>query len=83
MTIHNIQIHKSSWNGELVCSATIISKDWRYCNNVIYWSSDSRWASDYNYLSDNQKKLCRREWNKLAKSMDIKLKISLFSPDFL
>lgn len=74
MTIHNIQIHTSTWNGELVCSATIIPKDWKYCNNVVYWSEDNRWASDYNNLSDNQKKLCRREWYKLAKTLGISRK---------
>ena len=74
MTIHNIQIHKSNWNGELVCSATIMSKDWRYCNNIVHWSEDNRWAGDYNNLSDNQKKLCRKAWYKLAKTMNIKRK---------
>ena len=73
MTIHNIQIHKSNWNG-LVCKATIISKNWKYCNNVVYWPDDNRWADDYNNLSDNQKKLCRKAWYKLAKTMGIKRK---------
>ena len=71
MTIHNINI-KSSWNGELVCSATIVGC--KYCNNIIHWSSDNRWASDYDKLSDNQKKLCRKAWYKLAKTMGIKCK---------
>ena len=70
MTIHNIKIHKSNWNG-LVCKATIMSS-WN-CNNVVYWPDDNRWASDYN-LSDNQKKLCRKAWYKLAKTMGIKRK---------
>ena len=74
MTIQNIDIHKSTWNDELVCSATILSKDWRYCNNIVYWSSDNRWASDYNTLSDNQKKMCRKAWYKLAKTLGINRK---------
>ena len=74
MTIHNIDIHTSSWNGELVCSATIISKYSKCCNTVVYWSSDNRWASDYDKLSDNQKKLCRKEWHKLAKTIGISRK---------
>ena len=72
MTIHNIDIHKSNWNGELVCSATIVG--YKYCNNIIHWSSDNRWASDYDKLSDNQKKLCRKEWHKLAKNLGISYK---------
>ena len=74
MTIHNIDIHKSTWNGELVCSATIISEYLKCCNNIVHWSSDNRWASDYNNLSDNQKKLCRKEWHKLAKTIGISRK---------
>ena len=74
MTIHNIDIHESSWNGELVCSATIISKNWKYCNTIVYWSSDNRWASDYDRLSNNQKKLCRKAWYKMAKTLGINRK---------
>ena len=74
MIINNIQIHKSNWNGELVCSATIISKNWKYFNNIVHWSSDNCWASNSDNLSDNQKKLCRKAWYKLAKTMGIKRK---------
>ena len=74
MTIDNINIHRSNWNGELVCSATIMSKDWRYCNNIVHWSSDNFWTSDYDKLSDSQKKLCRKEWYKLAKTLGISKK---------
>lgn len=74
MTIHDIDIHKSIYNGELVCRATIVSKDWKYNNTVVYWSSDNRWASDYDKLSDSQKKLCRKAWYKLAKTMGINRK---------
>ena len=73
MTIHNIDIHTSS-RGELVCSASIVSKNWKYCNNVVHLSSDNRWLSDYAFLSDNQKKMCRKEWNKLAKTLGISRK---------
>ena len=74
MTIHNIQIHKSNWNGELVCSATIMSKDWRYCNNIVHWSSDNCWDSDYDKLSDSQKKLCTKAWYTRAKTLGINRK---------
>ena len=74
MTIHNVSV-----NNQLICKATIVSNDWKYCNNVMYDCLDRRWFSDFPTISDNQKKMCMREWNKLAKSMDVKLKIS-FSP---
>ena len=58
-----------------------IHNDWKYCNNVMYDCLDRRWFSDFPTISDNQKKMCMREWNKLAKSMDVNLKISLFHPE--
>ena len=76
MTIHNVGI-----NNQLICRATIVSKKWKYCNNIMYDCYSGRWFSDYIALSDNQKKMCRREWNKLAKSMNLKLKISFFPPE--
>ena len=71
MTIHNSLIH-TNWNGELVCSVTIVG--YKYCNNIVHWSSDNRWASDYDKLSDSQKRLARKAWYKLAKTMGIKCK---------
>ena len=68
MTIHNIEVYKSSFNNQLVCKATIVSKNWRV-NNIIYLCDKARWLSDYDFLSDNQKKLCRKEWYKLAKTL--------------
>ena len=56
----------------------IIHNDWKYCNNVMYDCSDSRWFSDFPTISDSQKKM---EWNKLVKSMDVRLKISFFPPE--
>ena len=55
-----------------------VSKNWKYC---MYDCSDSRWFSDFPTISDSQKKMCRKEWNKLAKSMDVRLKISFFPPE--
>lgn len=62
MTIHNVSV-----NNQLICKATIVSKDWKYCNNVMYDCLGRRWFSDFPTISDNQKKMCMREWNKLAK----------------
>ena len=81
MTIHNIRIYRSGYTNQLICKATIVSKDWKYCNNIMYDCCGRRWFSDFPTISDNQKKLCRREWNKLAKSMDVRLKISFFPPE--
>ena len=74
MTIDNIKIYKSSFNDLLVCKATIFSKNLRYINNIIYLCDSTRWLSDYDFLSDNQKKMCRREWYKMAKTLGINRK---------
>ena len=74
MTIENIKIYTSDYSNKIVCRATLTSKNWKYCNNVVHWSEDNRWASDYDKLSDSQKRLCRKEWYKLAKTMGIKCK---------
>ena len=47
MTIHNVGI-----NNQLICRATIASKNMYDCYS-------GRWFSDYIALSDNQKKMCR------------------------
>ena len=75
MTIHNVRVYRGWYNKHLICKATIISKNWKYCNNIMYDCYRRRWYSDYITISDNQKKMCRREWNKLAKSIDVKLNI--------
>ena len=56
------------------CKATVLSNNWRYCDNVEYYSDLARWASDYYIISDNVKKMCRREWYKIAKTAGISRK---------
>ena len=56
------------------CKATVLSNNWRYCDNIEYYSDLTRWASDYYTLSDNIKKMCRREWYKVARDAGIKRK---------
>ena len=56
------------------CEATVTSNDWKYCNNIEYYSDLARWASDYYTLSDNIKKMCRREWYKKAKEAGLSRK---------
>ena len=72
MTIESVSIknYGTYWK----CQATVLSNDWRYCNNIVYYSDMVRWASDYYSLSDNIKKMCRREWYKLAKANGINRK---------
>ena len=72
MTIDNVDI-KIRGN-YMVCAATVTSNDWKYCNNIVYYCDLARWASDYYTLSDNIKKMCRREWYKLAKTAGISRK---------
>ena len=72
MTIHNIEVYKSSFNNQLVCKVTIVSKNWRV-NNIIYLCDKARWLSDYD-LTDNQKKLCRKAWYLAAKDAGINRK---------
>ena len=73
MTINRISIENygTYWK----CKATVISKNWKYCNNIEYYSDLARWASDYYSLSDSVKKMCRREWYKKAKEAGLSRKV--------
>ena len=72
MIIDNISIKNC---GDYIrCNATVCSNDWKYCNNIVYYSDEAKWSCDYYTLSDNIKKMCRREWNKLAKVTGISRK---------
>ena len=70
MTIDNIDIIKDC-DGHTICKATAISNNWKYCNNIVYYCDEARWSCDYYMLSDNIKKMCRREWNRIAKANGI------------
>ena len=73
MIIDNIDIKDC---GDYIrCKATAISNDWKYCNNIVYYCDEARWSCDYYMLSDNIKKMCRREWYKLAKVTGISRKV--------
>ena len=72
MTIDNVGIRIRG--NYMLCEATVISNDWKYCNNIVYYCDDVRWSSDYYTLSDNIKKMCRREWYKIAKVAGISRK---------
>lgn len=68
MTIDNVQIKRIFSN--LVCEATTVSSDWKRTNNIRYNCYTGEWKGDY-HISDNVKKMCRREWYKVAKDNDI------------
>ena len=73
MTIENISIQ--SFGGYLKLEATVLSANWKYCDNIVYYSDTSTWSSDRFTISDNIKKRCRREWYRLAKANGISRKV--------
>ena len=72
MTIESVGIRK--FGSYLELEATVLSANWRYCDNIVYYSDTARWSSDNFTLSDNIKKMCRKEWYKLAKANGIRRK---------
>ena len=54
MTIDNIAIY-SDYSNRIICKATLTSKDWKYCNNIVYWCDLNKWVSDYYTLPASQK----------------------------
>ena len=73
MTIENVSIKNfgNYWKLE----ATVLSADWKYCDAIVYYSDTARWFSDYYSISDNVKKMCRREWYKKAKEAGLSRKV--------
>ena len=42
MIIDNIDIKDC---GDYIrCKATVISNDWKYCNNIVYYCDEARWS---------------------------------------
>ena len=72
MTINNVNIKNfgNYWKLE----ATVLFANWKYLDNIVYYSDTTRWSSDSFTVSDNIKKMCRREWYKLAKTAGISRK---------
>lgn len=77
MTIDNIKIKwGASW---VVCEATGVSYNGCRINNIRYRGATGEWLGDY-AISGNIKKMCRREWYKVAKEAGLsrkKLSISI------
>ena len=55
--------------------ATVQFANWKEWDNIVYYSDDATWSSDRFTISDNIKKMCRREWYKLAKANGMSRKI--------
>ena len=72
MTIESISIR--DFGGYLKLEATVLFSNWKYCDNIVYYSDTARWSSDSFTISDNIKKMCRREWYKKAKEAGINRK---------
>ena len=71
MTIDNIKIIKIE--NRLICEATVLSNNWCRFNDVMYRCDSGEWLSNF-AISDNIKKMCRREWYKAAKKAGISRK---------
>ena len=69
MTIENVSIH--DFGTYLKLEATVLFSNWKYLDNIVYYSDTATWSSDSFTISDNIKKMCRKEWYKLAKANGI------------
>ena len=72
MIIENIRLNNFGKYFKL--EATVLSENWKYCDNIVYYSDTTTWSSDSFTISGNIKKMCRREWYKLAKANGISRK---------
>lgn len=57
----------------MLCEATVTSKNWCRFNDIMYRCNSGEWLSNF-AISDNIKKMCRREWYKIAKAAGIRRK---------
>lgn len=69
MTIDNVGIRIRG--DYMVCVATVTSNTWCRFNDVMYRCDSGEWLSNF-AISGNIKKMCRREWYKVAKAAGIK-----------
>ena len=73
MIIENVNIR--DFGKYLKLEATVLFENWKYCDNIVYYSDTSTWSSDRWTISDNIKKRCRREWYKLAQANGLSRKV--------
>ena len=72
MIIENVNIR--DFGKYVKLEATVLSEDWKYCDNIVYYSDTATWSSDRFTISGNIKKMCRREWYKKAKEAGLSRK---------
>ena len=73
MTIENVSIH--DFGTYLKLEATVLFSNWKYLDNIVYYSDTATWSSDSFTISDNIKKMCRKEWYKKAKEAGLSRKV--------
>ena len=73
MTIENVSI--KNFGNYWKCEATVLFNNWKYCDNIVYYSDTAKWSSDSFTISANIKKMCRREWYKKAKEAGLSRKV--------
>ena len=71
MIIDNAKIIKRE--NRLICVATVLSNNWCRFNDIMYRCNSGEWFSNF-AISDNIKKMCRREWHKAAKKAGLSRK---------
>ena len=72
MTIEDVIIRK--FEGYLKLEATVLFSNYKAWDTIIYYSDTATWSSDRWTISDNIKKMCRREWYKAAEKAGIRRK---------
>ena len=72
MTIEDVIIRK--FEGYLKLEATVLFSNYKAWDTIIYYSDTATWSSDRWTISDNIKKMCRREWYKKAKAAGLSRK---------
>ena len=72
MIIEKISIE--NFDEYLKLEATVLFSNWKRWDNIVYYNDTLTWSSDNFTISGNIKKMCRREWYKLAKANGIKCK---------
>ena len=72
MTIENVIIR--NFGKYLKLEATVLFSNYKAWDTIIYYSDTATWSSDRWTISDNIKKMCRREWYKKAKAAGLSRK---------
>ena len=72
MIIENVSIR--NFGGYLKLEAAVLFSNYKEWDTIIYYSDTATWSSDRWTISNNLKKMCRREWYKKAKEAGLSRK---------